>query len=131
MGGSLGGLLGTAATVGLLSIIIGNVGSLVGRLDLGLGLRGWFMLRKGDLSWSPRGEGDLESVGSLMGPNGDTLSCTFNHDPRVGAFGGFDGFQATEVVLTSGSRGLLPGVNFGYSENDPREPLPGSFRAPL
>jgi len=131
MGWSLGGLLGTAVTVGLLSIRTGNVGSLVGRLDLGFGLRGWLMLRKGDLSWPPSGEGDLESVGSLMGPNGDTPSCTFNHDPSVGTLGGFDGFQATEVVFTSGSRGLSPEVDFGNSENDPRELLPGSFRAPL
>lgn len=66
-----------------------------------------------------------------MGPNGDTPSCTFNHDPRVGAFGGFDGFHATEVVLTSASRGLSPGVDFGKSESEPRESLPGSIFAVL
>jgi hypothetical protein len=66
-----------------------------------------------------------------MGPNGDTPSCTFNQDPRVGALGGFDGFQGTEVVLTSEFRGLSTGVVFGNSEKEAREPLPVSFRFPL
>jgi hypothetical protein len=47
--------VGIGATVALLSSRTGNVGSLLGMLDLGFGLRGfglrgWSMVRKGDLS---------------------------------------------------------------------------------
>jgi len=53
--GLLGSRVSTGAAVALLSSTTGNVGSRLGMLDLGFGLRGfglrgWFMARKGDLS---------------------------------------------------------------------------------
>ena len=53
-----------------------------------------------------------------MDPNGDTASCTFNQDPSLGACGGLEGFQATDVDFTA----LLPLDGFdGVAGNWDRE----------
>lgn len=87
------------------------------------------MLRRGDLSWPPSGDGSFVSVESLIGPNGETVSWTLSHCFSVGAFGGFDGFQGTVVVFTDESfcsEGFAP-LAVGNSENEAGDPLVGPF----
>ena len=76
-------------------------------------------LRSGDLSWPPSGKG-VRSSGSLMGPNGETVSWTLSHDPifgsNVGALGGLDGFQGTLVVFTAPASSDFSLI-FGNREN--------------
>lgn len=116
--------------------ILGTLGLRIGMLETKSGPRGLLglldILRSGDLSCPPRGALDFSSVGSLIGPNGET-SCVLSHDPNEGGFGGFEGFQGTDVVLMREFRfrgdGLAPGVViFGNSENEAGDdfPRPGS-----
>jgi hypothetical protein len=130
----LSGLFGTEATVDLLFIKEGNFGLLVstGIPDVMRGLFGASMLRRGDLSCPPSGEGSFVSVGRLIGPKGDTPSCTFSHDFKVGASGGFDGFQGTVVVFTTEvccAEDFSP-VVFCNCENETGDPLIGPFLVP-
>jgi hypothetical protein len=112
--------------------MLGIFGLRTGILETKRGPRGLLgllvILRSGDLSCPPRGALDFSSVGSLIGPNGET-SCFFSHDPSDGGSGGFEGFQVTDVVLISessfGGDELAPGVViFGKSENEAGDDFP-------
>lgn len=89
------------------------------------------MLDKGDLSWPPSGEGVFSS-GNLMGPKGETPSCSLSQEPSVGAFGGLDGFHGTVVVLRVGGEDCSAVGTLGNSENDAWEAsVGGSFLVSL
>jgi len=92
----------------------------------GLGALSIFL--NGDFSWPPSGEEDFSSVGSLMGPNGETPSWSLSHDPKLGALGGFEGFQGTDVVfiIEERGRGFSLAVVRGKREKEPWEERPGS-----
>lgn len=80
------------------------------------------LLRSGDFNCPPKGLDLPCSIGNLMGPKGD-ISCTFNHEPNVGGFGGCDGFHGTNVVLVLPER---RGVGWWKSDKDAVEGRPGS-----
>lgn len=59
----------------------------------------------------------VETSGRLIGPNGDTPSCSVNQEARVGALGGFMGFHFTVVVFTTESlSSFSPLLAFGTDE---------------
>lgn len=111
---------GISTTAGLLSIRTGIVGLRRGSLDVNfLGLGTLWIVRWGDLSWPPSGDLASTSVGRLIGPNGETPSCNFSQDPRLGALGGLAGFHGTVEVLISEAGGFkesLPVLGFGNNE---------------
>lgn len=111
----------------------GILGERRGRLERNLGT--WAIgdfseleVRRGDLSWPPKGPSDFSSsVGSLIDPKGDTF-WTFSHEPNDGGLGGFLGSQSTLVVLTiEFRRGSSPAPDLGNNENETWEPV---FLAP-
>lgn len=120
MGGAafrLDGSLEKDIIVGFALVITGIFGLLSGRSVLNTEGLGIFMLRSGDLSWPPSGDFALSFVGRLIGPKGET-AWTFSHDPKVGALGGFEGFQGTDVVFTAELDDFSTEEDFGSNEND-------------
>jgi hypothetical protein len=64
-----------------------------------------------------------------MGPKGETPSWSFNHDPSLGALGGFAGFHGIVEVLRSELgcfEASLPDGVFGNNDNAPLEVGPAA-----
>jgi hypothetical protein len=68
------------------------------------------------------------SEGRLIGPKGETPSCTLSHDPSVGARGGLVGSHGTSVVFTTDAlRDLSLATGFRNREKERRELFVRSF----
>ena len=77
------------------------------------------VLRSGDFNWPPSGELEFLSGGRLIGPKGETPSCTLSHDPSVGARGGLVGSHGTSVVfITDALRDLSLATGFRNREKE-------------